>query len=57
VIPAVPELLDWPFLEKKGDQWVPFEPKTKPLTQMALYAEPFTQDDLKKLAVEYKYEE
>jgi hypothetical protein len=57
IIPVVPELLAWPFLEKKGDQWVSFEPKTEPLVQMALYAEPFTQDDLKKLAVEYKYEE
>ena len=57
IIPLVSDLLAWPFLEKKGDKWVPFEPETKPLVQMALYAEPFTQDDLKKLAVSHKYEE
>ncbi|MDD4273697.1 MAG: hypothetical protein PHG14_08215 [Desulfobacter postgatei] len=57
IIPVVPDLLNWPFLEKKGEQWVPFEPKTKPLVQMAVYAEPFTPDDLKKLKVKIKYEE
>lgn len=55
IIPVIPELLNWPFLEKQGDKWVPFEPKTKPLVQMGLYAEPFTPDDLKKLKVKIKY--
>lgn len=56
VIPVSPELLSWPFLEKKDDKWVPFEPKTKPLVQMGLYAEPFTQEELKKLEKAQKYE-
>jgi hypothetical protein len=57
IIPVIPELLNWPFLEKKGDAWVQFEPKTKPLVQMALYAEPFTPEDLKNLKVKIEYEE
>ncbi len=56
IIPLSPNLLNWPFLEKKEGKWVPFEPKVKPLVQMGLYAEPFTQDELKKLAKKYKYE-
>ena len=56
VIPLSPGLLNWPFLEKKDGKWIPFEPKTKPLIQMGLYAEPFTQDELKKLEKVQKYE-
>lgn len=55
VLPLVPNLLNWPFLEKKDGKWLPFEPTVEPLIQMAVYAEAFTQEDLKKLQVEYKY--
>ena len=55
VLPLVPSLLNWPFLEKKEGKWVPFEPTLKPLIQMAVYAEPFTQDELKKLQTKQKY--
>jgi hypothetical protein len=55
VLPLVPSLLNWPFLEKKEGKWVPFEPTVKPLIQMAVYAEPFTQDELKKLQMKQKY--
>ncbi|MDM8552531.1 hypothetical protein QUF72_20770 [Desulfobacterales bacterium HSG2] len=57
VIPLAPDLLDWVFLEKKEGKWVPFESKVKPLVQMALYAEPFTQDELKKLENKHNYGE
>jgi len=55
VLPLVPSLLNWPFLEKKEGKWVSFEPTVKPLIQMAVYAEPFTQDELKKLQMKHKY--
>ena len=55
IIPLVPSLLDWPFLEKKEGKWVPFEPKVKPLVQMGLYAEAFTLDELKKMKNKHKY--
>jgi len=55
VIPLVPSLLNWPFLEKKEGKWVSFEPTVKPLIQMAVYAEAFTQDELKKLQMKQKY--
>ncbi len=56
IVPLVPDLLKWPFLNKKDGKWVPFEPKQKPLIQMGLYAEPFTQDELNKLKVKQIYE-
>jgi len=55
IIPLVPDLLNWPFLEKKDGKWVPFEPEQKPLIQMGLYVEPFTLAELKKLKMQYKY--
>ena len=57
VIPLEQNLLDWIYLEKKEDKWVPFEPKVKPLVQLGLYAEPFTMDELKKMEKKQKYEE
>ncbi len=55
IVPLVPDLLNWPFFNKKDGKWVPFEPKQKPLIQMGLYAEPFTQDELNKLNVKQIY--
>lgn len=46
VIPVVPQQLDWPFLEKKDGQWVPFTPKDDPLIQMGVYAEPLSSEEL-----------
>ncbi|MFO7749440.1 MAG: hypothetical protein R6V54_05050 [Desulfobacteraceae bacterium] len=57
VIPLVPELLKWPFLEKKDGKWVAFDPETPPLVQLGVYAEPFTQDELDALYEEQFYEE
>lgn len=55
VIPLVPGLLDWPFLEKKDGKWVPFEPAQEPLIQLGVYAESFTQAELKKLKRKQTY--
>jgi len=57
VIPLVPKLLKWPFLEKKEGKWVTFDPKTPPLIQLGVYAEPFTQDELDALYEKQFYEE
>ena len=55
VVPLVPELIEWPFFEKKNGKWVTFEPEQKPLIQMGLYAEPFTDDELNKLKIKHTY--
>lgn len=56
VIPLAPDLLKWPFLEKKAGKWVPFEPKQDPVIQLGVYAEPFSRDEIKKMAKKQKYE-
>ncbi|MCK5076693.1 MAG: hypothetical protein KAR38_09965, partial [Calditrichia bacterium] len=56
ILPLVPDLLNWPFLRKQDGQWVTYKPKEKPLIQLGLYAEPFTQDELNKLKIKQKYE-
>lgn len=57
IVPLAPDLLDWPFFRKEDGKWVPFEPDQKPLVQMGLHAEPFSQKDLDKLKREHKYKE
>lgn len=57
VIPLVPDRLDWLFLEKKEGEWTPFQPDSPPLIQLGLYAEPFTMEELKKMAEPQKYME
>ncbi|MBI9079783.1 MAG: hypothetical protein JEY79_08590 [Pseudodesulfovibrio sp.] len=55
VIPLVPDLLDWPFLKKENDKWVPFKPENKPLIQLGVYAEPFSKSDLEKMKTKQIY--
>lgn len=55
VIPLEPTLLDWPFLEKKDGKWKTFTPANKPLVQLGVYAEPFTQKDLKLMRAKQIY--
>jgi hypothetical protein len=55
VIPVAPDLLTWPFYEKKDGQWVVYEPENKPLVQMGVYAEPLTAKDLKLMNMPHKY--
>ena len=57
IIPLAPDLLDWPFLEKKNGNWIPFEPEQEPLIQLGVYALPFTNTELEKLARKQTYEE
>lgn len=55
VIPVVPDRIEWTFLEKKKDTWTPFTPQVRPLVQMAVYAEPFTEAELERMALEQIY--
>ncbi len=55
IVPLVPDLIEWPFFNKKDGKWVPFKPDSKPIIQMGLYAKPFTQDELNKLKVKQIY--
>jgi len=55
VVPFVPELMEWPWLDKDKDgKWVLIETEEKPLIQKAAYAEPFTESQLKKLQAPFK---
>jgi len=56
VVPLSPDLLEWIFLEKKEDKWVPFEPTQEPLIQLGVYAQPFSRKELKKMAEKQVYE-
>lgn len=56
VVPVVPELLGWPFMEKVDDQWRPFKPMRKPLIQMGLGGTALTQEQLDSLNEDYTYE-
>jgi hypothetical protein len=55
VIPVVPELLTWPYFEQKDGKWVEYRPGSAAPFQMAVYAEPFTADDLKKMSTPSRY--
>jgi hypothetical protein len=54
IVPLVPEKLKWDFAEKEGDQWMLLKNKEKPIIQFSCYAEPFTEDQIKKMATVYK---
>ena len=53
VIPLVPNLLDWIWLEKVDGEWKPFTPERKPLIQMGLFGTAITPEQLEKLKEEY----
>ncbi|MBG0791402.1 MAG: hypothetical protein H0S80_13000 [Desulfovibrionaceae bacterium] len=55
VVPLVPTLLDWVYLEKKDGKWTPFTPNDKPLVQLGVYAEPFTKKELNKMKTKQVY--
>jgi hypothetical protein len=55
VIPVAPDLLEWPFYEKKGEEWVAYQPENRPLVQMGVYAEPLNAAELKKMNMKQVY--
>jgi hypothetical protein len=55
VIPFIPELINWPWLDKDKDgKWVELKSDEKPIVQNAAYAEPLTPEQLKKLSLKIK---
>jgi len=46
VIPFVPELLKWPWLDKDGEEWKELDSDEKPIIQNACYAKPLTKKQL-----------
>ncbi len=54
VVPFVPELLKWPWLDKKDGKWVELEGGGEPIIQKACYVEPLTEKQLKKLKAPFK---
>lgn len=54
VVPLVPDKLHWDFADKEGGKWILLKSKEKPVVQFACYAEPFTKEQVKKMARAYK---
>lgn len=54
VVPLVPSQLEWDFLDKEGDTWVPITFGGKPTLQYSCYAEPLTDKQVKKMAMPFK---
>ena len=54
VIPFIPELIKWPWLDRKDGKWVELKSDEKPIIQNAAFAEPLTPEQLKKLGLKVK---
>jgi len=54
VVPLVPEQLEWSFLNKAGDKWVPIESNEPPKIQFVGYGEPLTKVQIKKMGMPFK---
>lgn len=54
VVPLVPDQLKWDFVDKDGDTWVLLKQDDKPMMQYSCYAEPLTEDQVKKMAMPFK---
>jgi hypothetical protein len=54
VVPLVPDQLEWEFVDKQGDQWIPLKSKEKPFLQYSCYAEPLSAAQVKKMAQSIK---
>ncbi len=52
VIPVVPELLDFVYLDKAGSEWTPLPEEGEVMVQFAAHGEPLTQSQLESLAQE-----
>ncbi len=54
VVPVVPEKLDWVYLNKVGDKWIPIDNDAAAKIQFVGYGTPLTKDQLEKLATSYE---
>jgi len=54
IVPAIPDMLEWVYLNKVGDKWVPIENDEAAKIQFVGYGTPLTKDQLEKLATSYE---
>jgi len=54
VVPFVPDNLEWDFAYKDGDKWLLHKSTEKPMIQYSNYAEPLTEEQIKKMAMPIK---
>jgi hypothetical protein len=54
VVPLVPHKLEWDFLKKDGDKWVPVKGDEPAKVQFVGYGEPLTKIQVKKMAIPFK---
>jgi hypothetical protein len=54
VVPLVPDQLEWDFLDRDGDTWVPITGSGELKTQLSCYGTPLTEEQLKKMAMPFK---
>ena len=54
VAPVAPEKLEWVYLNKVGDKWVPIESDEAEKIQFVGYGTPITEEQLEKLATPYE---
>jgi hypothetical protein len=53
VVPLVPEQLEWVFLDRDGDTWIPLSFTGEVKTQFSAYAKPLTENQVKKMAMPF----
>ncbi len=53
VVPAVPDKLEWVYLDKEGKKWVPLKGDQKEWVQFTDYGEPLTAKQLKRLMMPF----
>jgi hypothetical protein len=54
VVPVVPDKLDWVYLNKVGDKWVPIENDDAAKIQFVVYGTSLTKEQLEKMATPYE---
>ncbi len=54
VVPVVPDKLEWVFLDKVDNKWVPVNSRVPTKVQFAAYGTPITEKQLKHLSVKRK---
>jgi hypothetical protein len=54
VVPVVADQLDWTYLNKVGDTWVPVEGNGKETVQYVEYGTPLTEEQIKKMAMPFE---
>jgi len=53
VVPVVPHRLQWVYLDKQGNKWVPLKSDEKEWIQFANYGKPLTEKQLKRMSMPF----